>query len=83
MKQNYPNPFNPTTKISFSLPKSAFVSLKVYDMLGKEVAQLVNQELTPNNYSFDFNAANLSSGVYFYKLESAEFSDVKRMMLIK
>ena len=83
LKQNYPNPFNPTTKISFSLPKSAFVSLKVYDMLGKEVAQLVNQELTPNNYSFDFNAANLSSGVYFYKLESAEFSDVKRMMLIK
>ncbi|CAF3842740.1 unnamed protein product, partial [Rotaria sp. Silwood1] len=75
LNQNYPNPFNPTTKINFSLPKSAFVTLKVYDMLGKEVAQLVNQELTANNYSFDFNAAALSSGVYFYKLESAEFTD--------
>ncbi len=83
LSQNYPNPFNPTTKINFSIPKQSFVSLKIYDMLGREVAQLVNQELTPNNYSFDFNAANLSSGVYFYKLEAADFSDVKRMMLIK
>jgi hypothetical protein len=83
LKQNYPNPFNPTTKISFSIPKSSFVTLKVYDMLGKEVAQLVNQELTANYYSFDFNGANLASGVYFYKLESASFTDVKRMMLIK
>lgn len=81
--QNYPNPFNPATKISFSIPKQSFVSLKVFDMLGREVAQIVNQELTPNVYSFDFNGANLSSGVYFYKLEAVGFSDVKRMMLIK
>lgn len=81
--QNYPNPFNPTTKINFSIPKQSFVSLKIFDMLGREVAQIVNQELTPNVYSFDFNGANLSSGVYFYKLEAAGFSDVKRMMLIK
>jgi hypothetical protein len=83
LSQNYPNPFNPATKISFSIPKQSFVSLKVFDMLGREVAQIVNQELTPNVYSFDFNGANLSSGVYFYKLEAAGFSDVKRMMLIK
>lgn len=83
LNQNYPNPFNPSTKINFSIPKQSFVSLKIYDMLGREVAQLVNQELTPNTYSFDFNAASLSSGVYFYKLQAADFSDVKRMMLIK
>jgi len=83
LSQNYPNPFNPATKISFSIPKQSFVSLKIFDMLGREVAQIVNQELTPNVYSFDFNGANLSSGVYFYKLEAAGFSDVKRMMLIK
>jgi len=83
LNQNYPNPFNPSTKINFSIPKQAFVSLKIYDMLGREVAQLVNQELTPNTYSIDFNASTLSSGVYFYKLESPGFSDIKRMMLVK
>ena len=81
--QNYPNPFNPTTKINFSLPKSGLVTLKVYDMLGKEVAQLVNEVRNVGNYSVDFNAANLSSGVYFYKITAEGFSDVKRMMLIK
>ena len=83
LEQNYPNPFNPVTKINFSIPKQSFVTLKIYDMLGREVAELVNKELIPNNYSIDFNASNLPSGVYFYKLETSEFTDVKRMMLIK
>jgi len=83
LEQNYPNPFNPSTKINFSLPKQSLVTLKIFDMLGREVAELVNKELTPNNYSIDFNASNIPSGVYFYKLETSEFTDVKRMMLIK
>ena len=83
LAQNYPNPFNPTTKINFSLPKQGLVTLKIYDMLGKEVALVLNEVRTAGNYSVDFNAANLSSGVYFYKLTSGDFSDVKRMMLIK
>ena len=83
LMQNFPNPFNPTTKISFSLPKQGLVSLKIYDMLGKEVAQLVNEVRTAGNYSVDFNAASLASGVYFYRIEAADFVDTKRMMLIK
>jgi hypothetical protein len=83
LAQNYPNPFNPVTKINFSVPKQSFVSLKIYDLLGKEVSQLVNEVKTPGVYSIDFNALNLSSGAYFYKLEAGEFSDIKRMMLIK
>ena len=83
LKQNYPNPFNPTTKINFAIPKQGFTTLKVYDMLGREVTRLVNEMKTPGNYSVDFNASTLSSGVYFYKLEVNGFSDVKRMVLIK
>ncbi len=83
LSQNYPNPFNPTTSIQFAIPTSGFVTLKVYNMLGKEVATLVNGNLNAGNHSFNFNASNLASGVYFYKLESANFSDVKKMSLIK
>ena len=83
LSQNYPNPFNPTTKISFSLPKSGFVSLKVYDILGKEVANLVNSNMNVGSYSYEFNASNLTSGIYFYKLESNGFMETKKMMLIK
>ena len=83
LSQNYPNPFNPTTKISFALPKSGFVSLKVYDILGKEVATLVNSNMSVGSYSFEFNASNLTSGIYFYRLESNGFIDTKKMMLIK
>ncbi|MBS1550469.1 MAG: T9SS type A sorting domain-containing protein [Bacteroidetes bacterium] len=83
LSQNYPNPFNPSTKISFSIPKQSFVSLKIYDMLGKEVSQLVSEVKTPGVYSIDFNALNLSSGAYFYQLKAGEFSDIKRMVLIK
>jgi photosystem II stability/assembly factor-like uncharacterized protein len=87
--QNYPNPFNPTTRISFDIPpftkgeQGGFVSLKVYDILGKVVGVLVDEKLNPGKYDVEFNAENLSSGVYFYKLETEGFTDVKKMLLIK
>jgi photosystem II stability/assembly factor-like uncharacterized protein len=83
LSQNYPNPFNPVTKIDFSLPKSGLVTLKVYDILGKEVATLVNEVKTSGIYSYEFDGALLSSGVYFYKIETNGFTDIKKMMLIK
>lgn len=83
LSQNYPNPFNPTTKINFSIPKQGFVTLKVYDMLGKEVATLVNETKFAGNYSVDFNGSNLPSGTYFYRIETDDFSDVKKMILVK
>lgn len=89
--QNYPNPFNPVTTIKFTVPAISFtnnlsgkpVQLKVYDILGKEVATLVNMKLNPGTYTYSFNARSLSSGIYFYKLEAGEFSAVKKMTLIK
>ena len=83
LSQNYPNPFNPTTKINFSLPKSGNTTLKVYDMLGKEVMTLVNDFKTAGSYVVEFNASTLSSGTYFYRLESNGFVDTKKMLLIK
>ena len=83
LEQNYPNPFNPSTTINFSITRPGFTSLKVYDMLGKEVATLVNGNLQAGSYSADFNAANLTSGIYFYRLETDGFSSVKKMTLIK
>ncbi|MEI7483265.1 MAG: T9SS type A sorting domain-containing protein, partial [Ignavibacteriota bacterium] len=83
LSQNYPNPFNPTTKINFALPKAGFVSLKIYDVLGREVRTLVNEVKSAGQFSVDFNASEFSSGVYFYRLESNGFTDIKRMMLIK
>ncbi len=81
--QNYPNPFNPMTTISYSIPKNDFVTLKVYDLLGKEVAGLVSEYKQAGEYNFDFDGSLLQSGVYFYKLQSGEFSATKKMMLIK
>ncbi|MFA7362149.1 MAG: YCF48-related protein [Candidatus Kapaibacterium sp.] len=83
ISQNYPNPFNPTTKINFVLPKQGLVSIKVYDMLGREVKNLVNEVKSAGQYTVDFNGSNLTSGAYFYKIQVNEFSDVKRMLLIK
>ncbi len=83
LAQNYPNPFNPVTKINFALPKQGFVSLKVYDVLGREVSTLVNEVKQAGSYSVDFDASYLSSGVYFYRIESGNFSDIKRMILVK
>ncbi|MFA5405401.1 MAG: T9SS type A sorting domain-containing protein, partial [Ignavibacteria bacterium] len=83
LNQNYPNPFNPTTSIQFSIPKNGLVKLVVYDMLGKEITTLVNEVKTAGIYIVDFNATNLSSGIYFYKITSGEFSSVKKMILVK
>jgi hypothetical protein len=81
--QNYPNPFNPSTKISYSIKEVGFVTLKVYDILGVEIATLVNEQKTAGSYEADFNAANLPSGMYVYKLQSGSFTDVKKMLLTK
>jgi len=83
LSQNYPNPFNPTTKISYTIPEASNVTLKVYDALGKEVATLVNEFQGANKYKVDFNANQLSSGVYIYKLEAGNFSITKKMLLLK
>ncbi|MGV8016658.1 MAG: T9SS type A sorting domain-containing protein [Ignavibacteria bacterium] len=83
MEQNYPNPFNPSTKISFAVPKNGFVTLKVYDILGKEVSTLVNESKPAGNYIVDFNASALSSGIYFYKIETSGFSKTMKMLLVK
>ncbi len=83
LQQNYPNPFNPTTNISFSIPANTFVTLKIYDVLGREITTLVNDILSAGNYTNSFNAENLSSGIYFYKLEAGGFIQTKKMVLIR
>jgi hypothetical protein len=83
LEQNYPNPFNPTTTISYQLPVASQVSLKVYDVLGREVMTLVNGRQDAGAYNFNFNASELSSGVYFYRLQSGNFVQTKKMMLVK
>ena len=83
LKQNYPNPFNPTTNINFSLPKSGVVTLKVYDMSGKEVAVVLNEFKSAGSYIVGFSAASLPSGAYFYRLSSGNFVDTKKMILVK
>jgi hypothetical protein len=81
--QNYPNPFNPTTTIEFSIPKTEFVTLKIYNLLGQEMATLVSEELTPKNYKYFWNASGFSNGVYFYKFEAGKFLEIKKMILMK
>lgn len=83
LEQNYPNPFNPTTNITIDIQKSANVKLVVYDIRGKEVATLVNEEIKPGTYNVDFNASNLTSGTYFYRMTAGSFSETKKMVLIK
>lgn len=83
LQQNYPNPFNPSTMINYSVANAEMVELKVYDILGKEVKTLVNQIQNPGSYSITFNAAGLSSGVYFYKLKAGSFTEIKKMTLVK
>jgi hypothetical protein len=83
LEQNYPNPFNPSTRIKYQIAENDFVSLKVYDVLGNEVATLVNEEQTMGNYSATFNASSLSSGTYFYKLQTGSFVETKKMVLMK
>lgn len=83
LEQNYPNPFNPATTINYSVEKNGFVKLTVYDVTGKEVQTLVNGSMNAGSYSINFDASKLNSGMYFYKLESGEFKEVRKMMLVK
>jgi hypothetical protein len=83
LNQNYPNPFNPSTKISYNLVKDGFVTLKIYDALGKEVKTLVNEFQQSGLREINFNASGLSSGIYFYRINAGDFSDLKKMMFIK
>lgn len=83
LSQNYPNPFNPVTMINFSIPVNSFVRLSVFDILGREIKQMVNNDLTAGSYSVDFDASALTSGVYFYTLTTNGFTDTKRMLLVK
>ena len=92
LQQNYPNPFNPSTRIDYTIPKSSFVTIKIYDVLGREVAALVNKEKHEGNYEVNFDAAefNLPSGIYFYQLIAVDllnkkdnFISTKKMILLK
>ena len=83
LEQNYPNPFNPSTQLEFGISDLGFVSLRVYDALGKEVAVLVNENLSPGSYKTEFNGANYPSGIYYYKLETGSFNEVRKMILLK
>jgi hypothetical protein len=95
LSQNYPNPFNPSTEIKFSIPSPSpskmergpgsevQVSLRIYDILGRELATLVSEQLKPGTYEYEWDGSNFASGIYFYKLETEDFSQTKRMVLIK
>jgi hypothetical protein len=83
LRQNYPNPFNPVTNIEFDIPNSGYTKLTVYNSLGQLVATLVDQDLSAGTYSYSFNAENLSSGMYIYKLESGEFTQTRKMTFVK
>jgi hypothetical protein len=99
LEQNYPNPFNPTTKIRYAIPsyeyplqggaRGGFTQLKVYDILGNEVATLINERKQPGEYEIEFNASNpangtgLSSGIYYYQITSGSFTDTKKMVILK
>jgi hypothetical protein len=83
LSQNYPNPFNPTTIISFSVPKTSFVTIKVFDVLGKEVTTLINEEKPAGNHEVEFNGANFTSGIYFYCLKAGNFIQYKKALLVK
>jgi hypothetical protein len=83
LSQNYPNPFNPSTTIAFTLPSRSFVTLKIFDILGRELATIVSEELPAGNYTRQWNASNMSSGVYFYRLEAGSSTQTKKLILLK
>ena len=83
LNQNYPNPFNPSTKIGFSVPKTDYVDLRVYDILGREVKTLLSEQLNAGEYEIEFDAKNLASGMYYYRLQSGDNVSVKKMTLVK
>ncbi|MFC2085550.1 T9SS type A sorting domain-containing protein, partial [Bacteroidota bacterium] len=79
----YPNPFNPSTTIKYSIPKQSFIQLRVFDAIGREVKTLVNKEQSPGNYELEFDGSNLSSGIYFYRLQADNYIETKKMILMK
>ena len=81
--QNFPNPFNPNTNIRFDISKPGLVKLRIFDITGKEVSELVNADYSAGKYNYDFNAGNLASGIYFYKLETPDFVSIRKMVLVK
>jgi hypothetical protein len=83
LAQNYPNPFNPSTLIAYSIPKSSMVILKIYNVLGKQITTLVNENQQAGNYKVNFDARGLSNGVYFYKIQAGNFVEIKKMLLLK
>lgn len=83
IEQNYPNPFNPSTVISYSIPKEEFVSIKIYNILGREVASLVNQKMAAGSYEVPFNAANLTAGTYLYSINAGNYTETRKMMYLK
>ena len=83
LMQNYPNPFNPTTTISWQAPAASWQILKIYDVLGKEIATLVNEERPAGSYKMSFDASDLTSGIYFYKIQIGSYIQVKKMVLLK
>ncbi|HEX3074846.1 MAG TPA: T9SS type A sorting domain-containing protein, partial [Ignavibacteriales bacterium] len=83
LSQNFPNPFNPATKIRFMIPRDNFVSVKLYDMLGREVAVLLNREMEAGSHELLFDGASLASGVYIYKINAGSFTEAKKMNLLK
>jgi len=83
LEQNYPNPFNPSTTIEFDIPTSGFVSLKVFNIMGQEVAILLNKELPPGNHKVEWKPENLSSGIYYCRLQAGEYQQARKMILLK
>jgi hypothetical protein len=83
LSQNYPNPFNPSTTISFDLPTKSFVTLKVFDMIGREVATIVSKELSAGSYTRQWHAEGLPSGVYFYRLQAGSYLETKKLVLLR
>jgi hypothetical protein len=83
LNQNFPNPFNPSTNITFSLPAKSFVTLKIFDMLGREVAAVISEELSEGTYSRQWNANGMTSGVYFYRLQSGTNTETRKLILLR
>ena len=83
LDQNYPNPFNPTTTIEFYIPQTDYVTIKIFDIVGREIATLMNRELVTGHQTITWNGKNVSSGIYFIKLESGELVQTKKMVLLK
>jgi len=83
LSQNYPNPFNPSTTIEFSVPQKSEVSLEIFNIKGELIGRLINSELAVGKYQYNFNANELSSGLYLYKIVAGEFTSTKKMLLLK